>query len=119
MVCIQLDMTTKQLAASRARLRSFLAEMLTPLGRKDRQHWGGVSLRGLPLDRDRKSVGAMAERLPDGNEQSLQQCVSQSPWAWEPFWQRMAERVERAFPQPVAWIIDDPGLPQKGGHPGG
>src|SRR3954451_12493056 len=116
MVCIQLDMTTKQLAASRERLRSFLAEMLTPLGRKDRQHWGGVYLRGLLLDGERKSVGAMAERLPDGNEQSLQQFVSQSPWAWEPFWQRMAERVERAFPQPVAWIIDDTGFPKKGEH---
>jgi SRSO17 transposase len=116
MVCIQLDMTTKQLAASRERLRSFLAEMLTPLGRKDRQHWGGVYLRGLLLDGERKSVGAMAERLPDGNEQSLQQFVSQSPWAWEPFGQRMAERVERAFPQPVAWIIDDTGFPKKGEH---
>jgi SRSO17 transposase len=116
MACIQLDMTTKQLAASRERLRSFLAEMLPPLGRKDRQHWGGVYLRGLLLDGERKSVGAMAERLPDGNEQSLQPFVSQSPWAWEPFWQRMAERVTRAFPQPVAWIIDDTGFPQKGEH---
>jgi SRSO17 transposase len=90
--------------------------MLTALGRKDRQHWGGVYLRGLLLDGERKSVGAMAERLPDGNEQSLQQFVSQSPWAWEPFGQRMAERVERAFPQPVAWIIDDTGFPKKGEH---
>jgi hypothetical protein len=42
-------MTAKQLAGSRERLSSFLAEMLAPLGRKDRQHWGGVYLRGLLL----------------------------------------------------------------------
>ena len=48
-VRIQLSMTAKQLAGSRERLSSFLAEMLTPLGRKDRQHWGGVYLRGLLL----------------------------------------------------------------------
>ena len=58
-------MTAKQLAGSRERLRSFWAEMLPPLGRKDRQHWGGVYLRGLLLDGERKSVGAMAERLPE------------------------------------------------------
>src|SRR3954452_23350927 len=113
MVCIQLDMTTKQLAASRERLRSFLAEMLPPLGRKDRQHWGGVYLRGLLLDGERKSVGAMAERLPDGNEQRLQQFVSQSPWPWEPVWQRLAQKLAQTF-APLAWIVDDTGFPKKG-----
>ena len=109
-------MTTKQLAACRTRLEVFLAEMLAPLGRKDRQHWGGVYLRGLLLDGERKSAGAMAVRLPDGNEQSLQQFLNQSPWDWQPLWQQMAERVEHAFPHPVAWIIDDTGFPKKGKH---
>ena len=49
-------------------------------------------------------------------EQSLQQFVSQSPWAWEPLWQRMAERVERTFPQPAARLLDDTGFPKKGEH---
>jgi len=110
------DVTAKQLAACRKRLDTFLTEMLAPLGRKDRQRWGGVYLRGLLLDGERKSVGAMAERLPDGNEQSLQQFVSQSPWEWKPLWQQMAERLECAFPNAVAWIIDDTGFPKKGEH---
>jgi SRSO17 transposase len=109
-------MTAKQLARSRARLSSFLAEMLAGLGRKDRQRWGGVYLRGLLLNGERKSAGAMAERLPDGNEQSLQQFVSQSPWAWEPLWRQMAERVACVFSPPVAWIVDDTGFPKKGEH---
>src|SRR3954467_7764219 len=90
--------------------------MLAPLGRKDRRHWGGVYLRGLLLDGERKSAGAMAARLPDGNEQSLQQFLSQSPWDWKPLWQHMAERLEHVFPNPVAWIIDDTGFPKKGEH---
>jgi SRSO17 transposase len=110
------DVTAKQLTACRKRWDTFLTEMLAPLGRKDRQRWGGVYLRGLLLEGERKSVGAMAARLPDGNEQSLQQFVSQSPWAWKPLWQQMAERRERAFPKAVAWIIDDTGFPQKGEH---
>jgi len=109
-------MTAKQLARSRERLSSFLAEMLAGLGRKDRQRWGGVYLRGLLLDGERKSAGAMAERLPDGNEQSLQQFVGQSPWAWEPLWRPMAERIECVFSPPVAWIVDDTGFPRKGEH---
>jgi SRSO17 transposase len=108
--------TAKQLAACRERLASFLDEMLTPLGRKDRRRWGGVYLRGLLLDGERKSAGAMAARLPDGNEQNLQQFLSQSPWDWLPLWQQMAERVERTFPTPVAWIVDDTGFPKKGEH---
>jgi SRSO17 transposase len=58
----------------------------------------------------------MAARRPDGNEQNLQQFLSQSPWDWLPFWQQMAEQVERMFPKPVAWTIDDTGFPQKGEH---
>jgi SRSO17 transposase len=75
-----------------------------------------VYLRGLLLDGERKSAGAMAARLPDGNEQSLQQFLSQSPWDWLPLWQQMAARVERSFAPAVAWIIDDTGFPKKGEH---
>src|SRR5947209_6584498 len=112
----QKGVTSKQIEKSRERLESFLAEMLSPVGRSERRHWGSVYVRGLLLNGERKSVGAMAERLPEGNEQSLQQFVSQSPWAWEPVWQQMARRVEDAFPQPIAWVIDDTGFPKKGQH---
>jgi SRSO17 transposase len=110
------NVTTKQLAACRARLEMFLTEMLAPLGRKDRRQWGGVYLRGLLLEGERKSAGAMAARLPDGNEQSLQQFLNQSPWDWLPLWRQMAARVERTFAPVVAWIVDDTGFPKKGEH---
>jgi SRSO17 transposase len=58
----------------------------------------------------------MAARLPDGNEQSLQQFLNQSPWDWQPLWHQRAARVERAFAPVVAWIVDDTGFPKKGEH---
>ena len=99
----------------RDRLESFLSEMLTPLGRKERHHWGCLYVRGLLLDGERKSIGAMLSRLPDANEQNLQQFVSQSPWPWHPLWQRLALKLNRAFTA-TAWIIDDTGFPKQGSH---
>jgi SRSO17 transposase len=107
--------TEKQMAKVRQRLETFTEEMLAPLGRSERRHWGGVYVRGLLLDGERKSVGAMAARLPDGNEQNLQQFVSQSPWAWEPVWQRLAHKIETTFTT-TAWLVDDTGFPKKGEH---
>jgi SRSO17 transposase len=103
------------MAKARQRLETFTEQILAPVGRSERRHWGGVYVRGLLLDGERKSVGAMAERLPEGNEQNLQQFVSQSPWIWEPVWQRLAQQAEQAFP-PRAWIVDDTGFPKKGEH---
>ena len=108
-------MTEKQTKQCRERLQRFLAEMLNSLGRRERQHWGSVYIRGLLLDGERKSVGAMVSRLPDGNEQNLQQFVSHSPWAWEPLWRRLALKLHGAFVT-TAWVIDDTGFPKQGIH---
>jgi SRSO17 transposase len=107
--------TEKQLSKCRQRLEAFTTEMLAPLGRSERRHWGSVYVRGLLLNGERKSVGAMAERLPDGNEQNLQQFVSQSPWPWEPVWECLAQKIAKAFAT-TAWLIDDTGFPKKGEH---
>ncbi len=108
-------MTGKQIERRRERLERLLVEMLDPLGRRERRRWGGVYVRGLLLDGERKSVGAMVPCLPDGNEQNLQQFVSQSPWAWEPLWHRLALKLCRVF-TPTAWVIDDTGFPKQGAH---
>ena len=109
------DVTETQLKKCRQRLEAFSAEVLAPLGRSERRHWGGVYVRGLLLDGERKSVGAMVPRLPDGNEQALQQFVSQSPWPWEPVWERLAQKLTQTFAT-TAWIVDDTGFPKKGEH---
>jgi SRSO17 transposase len=109
-------MTAKQMERCRQRLKTYLDEMLAPLGRSERRYWGSVYVRGLLLDGERKSVGAMATRLPEANEQNVQQFLSQSPWAWEPVWHAMAERIESSFPAPEAWVVDDTSFPKKGEH---
>lgn len=70
-------------------------------------------MRGLMLDGRRKSIQAMAARLPDGNEQNLQQFVNQSTWDPVPVQRRIAERMLPLI-NPVAWVIDDVSVPKDG-----
>jgi SRSO17 transposase len=107
--------TEKQLANSRQRLEAFTEGMLAPLGRSERRHGGPVYVRGLLLDGERKSVGAMIPRLPGGNEQALQPFVSQSPWLWEPIWEKLAASARQQEGE-AFWIIDDTSFPPKGEH---
>src|SRR5512132_632412 len=106
-------MTPAELARVRRRLVAFAQAMFEPLARADQRRWGEVYLRGLMLDGKRKSIQPMAERLPDGNEQALQQFVSQSPWDWRPVRQRLATQMT-AVVDPDAWVVDDTGFPKFG-----
>jgi SRSO17 transposase len=55
----------------------------------------------------------MAERLPDGNMQALQQFVNQSPWDPLPVRRRIAERLCEAI-RPEVWVVDDVSFPKCG-----
>ncbi|MCA1699159.1 MAG: IS701 family transposase [Actinobacteria bacterium] len=96
-----------------ARASVFALELFAPMERSDQRGWGCAYLRGLMLDGRRKSIQPMAERLPDGDEQCLQQFVNQSPWEWAPVRERLARRMETEI-APEAWIIDDTGFPKAG-----
>jgi SRSO17 transposase len=100
----------------RKRLERFLVDLLEPVGRSERRHWGSVYVRGLLLDGERKSVEPMAKRLPDGNEQAMQQFVGQSPWDWEPVWERLGRRMVKELEPDAVWVIDDTGFPKQGSH---
>jgi len=106
-------MTPAELARVRRRLVAFAEAVFEPLARADQRRWGECYLRGLMLDGKRKSIQPMAERLPDGNEQALQQFISQSPWDWRPVRQRLATQLTAAI-DPDAWIVDDTGFPKYG-----
>ena len=60
-------------------LDAFCAGVLASVPRKDSRVWGNCYLRGLMLEGRRKSIQPMAQRLPDGNMQDVQQFVGQSP----------------------------------------
>ena len=53
-------MTENQMARSRQRLERFLLDLLEPVGRSGRRHWGELYVRGLLQDGERKSIELMA-----------------------------------------------------------
>ena len=110
------DMTATQIRKCHERLERFLVDLLEPVGRSERRHWGAVYVRGLLLDGERKSVEPMASRLPDGNVQAMQQFVGQSPWDWHPIWERLGRRMTAELEPESAWVIDDMGFPKQGDH---
>jgi SRSO17 transposase len=87
---------------------------LAGVGRSERRHHGSLYVQGLLLDGERKSIEPLAERVPGGNVQALQQFVGQSPWAWEPVRRLLAQQMEEELLPAVAWIVDDTGFPKQG-----
>lgn len=111
-----MTMTARQLEQCRTRLEQYLSDLLEPLGRRERRHWGGVYVRGLLLDGERKSIEPMAARLGDGNVQAMQQFIGQSPWEWEPVWEQLGRRMTEELESEAVWVIDDTGFPKQGRH---
>ena len=60
-----------QAVRSRKRLERFLVDLLEPVGRSERRHWGGVYVRSLLLNGERKSIEPLAQRLPEGSVQAV------------------------------------------------
>jgi SRSO17 transposase len=106
-------MDMRQVEGLRAELSGFVADVFASVPRKDQRAKGDCYLRGLMLDGRRKSIQPMAERLPDGNEQNLQQFVNQSPWDPLPVRRRIAERMVPLI-GPEAWAVDDVSFPKDG-----
>ena len=109
-------MTTRELEACRKRLEAFAGELLGSLPYRKQSRWAQVYLRGLLLEGRRKSCQPMAERLPDGDEQCLQQFLNQSPWEWEPMRAAVAKKMTATLGEGGGWIVDDTGFPKQGRH---
>ncbi|MGH9725705.1 MAG: IS701 family transposase [Candidatus Acidiferrales bacterium] len=109
-------MTDTQAQRCRKRLERFLADLLEPVGRSERRRWGGVYVRSLLLNGERKSIEPLAARLPEGNAQAMQQFIGQSPWEWIPVWERLGRRMTAELEPDPAWVVDDTGFPKQGRH---
>ena len=109
-------MTEAQAVRCRKRLEQFLIDLLEPVGRSERRHWGEVYVRSLLLDGERKSIEPLATRLPEGNVQAMQQFIGQSPWEWNPVWERLGKRMTAELEPDPAWVVDDTGFPKQGTH---
>jgi SRSO17 transposase len=101
------------LAAQRAALVAFAEEMYGSLARCDQRAKGEQYVRGLLLEGRRKSIQPMAARLADGDEQGLQQFITDSPWEDMPVRRLLARRMSKEI-EPEGWVIDDTGLPKDG-----
>jgi SRSO17 transposase len=107
-------LSDRRLVEIRVRLEAFAVEMFEGAAQRSEQRkWAGVYLRGLMLDGKRKSIEPMAARLPDGDEQGLQQFVNQSPWDERVVRAKLARRMCDEI-EPEMWVIDDTGFVKKG-----
>src|ERR671911_627485 len=116
-------MDANRLTRLRDELTAFLDDLTGDLGRADRRRWAVAYVRGLLLDGDRKSAGAMAQRLAAIDrpardyEQGLQQFLTDSPWADRPVRDRLARwAAGRAGRGERFVVVDDTGFPKKGRH---
>ncbi|WP_309110609.1 transposase [Saccharothrix sp.] len=95
-------------------LSEFCEELFTTLGRSDQRRWAEAYVRGLLVVPGRKSIRRISELVVGRDaDQSLQQFVNQSPWAWEPVRRRLAERIGQAM-RPRAWVVREAVFPKNG-----
>src|SRR5689334_16173531 len=62
------------------RLQTYAWRFRRLFPRSDQFRQGRIYLHGLLLDGERKSIQPLSQRVPDGDEQRLNNFVSQSPW---------------------------------------
>src|SRR4030042_740855 len=109
-------MKPREIERFRLKLEAFLADVVLPMGRKERGQHAEEYIRGLLMDGERKSIEPIADRLPDGDAQSLQQFVNQSPWSTQEGQAPLARKVEREFVPEAYWLIDEVSFPKQGNH---
>lgn len=90
----------------------FAARLFAPLPRVDQRDTGGLYVRGLLGQGQRKSMVPMAERL-GVDHQRLQQFVTSSTWDYAAVRGRLASWADETI-RPAAWVFDDTGLPKDG-----
>jgi len=109
-------MKPREIEQFRSKLKAFLADVVLSMGRKERRQHAEEYIRGLLMDGGRKSIEPMANRLPDGDVQALQQFVNQSPWSYGEVRASLARKVEQEFVPEAYWLIDEVSFPKQGEH---
>ena len=102
-------------SAVRERLEAFGIEVLADaMNRPVQVRNGGLYLRGLIEQGERKSLEPLVDRLGgDADYQSMQQFLTDSPWDPTLVVRATAERVAAEI-DVEAWVLDDTGFPKDG-----
>jgi len=92
-----------------------LKPFLEVLGRKTRQTWAPLYVRGLLGPGERKSLQPMARQLGLSGHDQLQHFIASPLWDDGAVWTVLAQQAERMIGGPDAvLLIDDTALPKKG-----
>ena len=109
-------MKPREIERFRLKLEAFLADVVLPMGRTERRQHAEEYIRGLLMDGERKSIEPLADHLPDGDVQALQQFVNQSPWPSREVRASLARKVEQEFVPDAYWLVDEVSFPKQGNH---
>jgi len=109
-------MKPREIERFRLKLEAFLSDVVVPMGRTERRQHAAEYVRGLLMDGERKSIEPIADRLPGGDVQALQQFVNQSPWSTKEVQSSLARKVEGEFVPEAYWLIDEVSFPKQGNH---
>jgi SRSO17 transposase len=96
-------------------LSQFLIPLVEVLGRSERRVAAARYVEGLLLPGQRKSIAPMSERL-GVDAQSLQQFVSDSPWAEQEVWSAIRREVIPSLGAIECWVVDETGWIKQGNH---
>jgi SRSO17 transposase len=108
---------------ARSRFESYVERLAAVVGHADRHEPLRAYLTGLLLTGERKSVEPMAARIDprhaQARHQSMHHFVANAPWDEQTLLgvarDYALDALERHAPV-SAWVIDDTGIPKKGGH---
>ncbi len=99
------------------RLAAYFADVASGLVRSEQRWAAEYYARGLMEAGARKSLEPMVARMGGGSVEyeALQHFLADSPWDPAVIDRAVAERV-CAVIEPVAWVLDDTGVPKDGKH---
>jgi SRSO17 transposase len=99
------------------RLAEFFADVASGLVRSEQRWAAEYYARALMMEGARKSLEPMVARMGGTSVEyeALQHFLVDSPWDPEVIDRAVAERV-CAVIEPMAWVLDDTGVPKYGGH---
>lgn len=104
-----------ELTKVRKELEAFVEPYREFIGRSERMHWCRMYISGLLINGERKSIQPMADRLPGGDMQSIQQFVNQSPWEHKSVMNKLLVETAKKFASAEGvLVLDDTTLPKKG-----
>ncbi|HVX66954.1 MAG TPA: IS701 family transposase [Bryobacteraceae bacterium] len=95
-------------------LDRFLAEVLGPIGRRERRRWAAEYIRGLLSATEKKTISSIAAHLPSGNAQAMHHVLAHSPWDWNDVMRRVAETVMADLEPEPAWALCEVGFTKRG-----